>query len=135
MKLKSGFEKHKARVEMLPLIDVVFLLLVFFIYSFLSMVVHRGLDVELPGATTAAVSQSDYVDITLTADNQIFVNKQPASLESAAAAVFAARGNEDLPVFINGDQKAGLGPAVELLDRLRSEGIKKVSFACTENKN
>ncbi len=135
MKLKSGFEKRRARVKMLPLIDVVFLLLVFFIYSFLSMVIHRGIDVELPGATTAVTSQTDYVDVSITADNQIFINKQPATLESAAAAVHAARGGENLPVFINGDRQAGLGQAVELLDRLRVEGIEKVSFACTENNN
>lgn len=135
MKLKSGFEKRKARVEMLPLIDVVFLLLVFFIYSFLSMVIHKGIDVELPGASTAVSSQNDYVDVSITADNLIFVNKQPATLESAAGAVRAARGGEELPVFINGDRRAGLGQAVELLDRLRVEGIEKVSFACTENNN
>jgi len=135
MKLKSGFEKRKARVEMLPLIDVVFLLLVFFIYSFLSMVIHRGLDVELPGATTAAVRKNNYIDVTITAENRIFVNKQPVTLENVATAVRAARGTEDLPVFINGDQKAGLGPAVELLDRLRLEGIEKVSFACTKKES
>ena len=45
MRLSSGYEEKKARVEMLPLIDVVFLLLVFFIYAMLSMVLHRGLRV------------------------------------------------------------------------------------------
>jgi biopolymer transport protein ExbD len=135
MKLKSGFEKRRARVEMLPLIDVVFLLLVFFIYAFLSMVMHRGLDVELPGASTASVSKQDYVDVSITADNQIFVSKQPVTLESAASAVRSACTEEDQSVFINGDRRADLGLAVELLDRLRKEGIEKVSFACTENNN
>lgn len=135
MKLKSGFETKKARVEMLPLIDVVFLLLVFFIYAFLSMVLHRGLDVELPAANASVISQQDYVDITLTMDNELFVNKQPVTLESAPAAVHAALDGRDLPVFINGDRRAELGLAVQLLDRLRLEGIKKVSFACTENQN
>ncbi len=135
MKLKSGFEKRRARVEMLPIIDVVFLLLVFFIYAFLSMVMHRGLDVELPGVNASSVSQQEYVDITLTADNELFVNKQPATLESAPAAVHAALAGRDLPVFINGDHQAELGLAIQLLDHLRFEGIKKVSFACTEHKN
>lgn len=135
MKLKSGFEKRKARVEMLPLMDVVFLLLVFFIYSFLSMVVHRGIGVQLPGASTATLNQQDYVDVTLTANNLILVNKQPVDLENAAAAVRAARGSENRPVFISGDRSAGFGPAVELLDRLRLEGIEKVSFSCIENHN
>lgn len=135
MKLKSGFETRKARVEMLPLIDVVFLLLVFFIYSFLSMVIHRGIDVELPSATAAQASQSDYVDVSITADNQIFVNKQLSSLEQAASQVQLERAGQDLPVFINGDRQADLGLAVTLLDQLRQEGIKKVSFACKENSN
>ncbi len=135
MKLKSGFEKRKARVEMLPLIDVVFLLLVFFIYAFLSMVVHRGLDVELPGASAATVSSQDYVDISITQDNQISVNKQPVTLDSAATAVRAARTSDSQPVFINGDQRADLGIAVQLLDRLRIAGFEKVSFSCTENNN
>ena len=52
MKLKTGFEVKKARILMIPLIDIVFLLLVFFIYAMLSMVVHRGFKVDLPQATT-----------------------------------------------------------------------------------
>jgi biopolymer transport protein ExbD len=131
MKLKSGFESKRARIEMVPLIDVMFTLLIFFIYAFLSMAVHRGVDVELPGATAAVSTQNDYVDISITEDNSIFVNKQPVSLEGAAAAVRAACGGQKLPVFINGDRRAGLGLAVELLDRLRLDGIEKVSFACT----
>ncbi len=120
---------------MLPLIDVVFLLLVFFIYSFLSMVFHRGVDVELPGSASAAISHQDYVDISITYENEIFVNKQLATLDSAAAAVLAVRTEEDQPVFINGDRRAGLGIAVELLDRLRLAGIERVSFSCTEPDN
>lgn len=132
MKLQSGFEKRRARVEMLPLIDVVFLLLVFFIYAFLSMVLHRGLDVDLPTAGAATISQSDYVDITITADNQIFVNRQAVALNDVTDAIRAARQAETDPIFINGDRQAGLGTAVELLDRLRQDGIEKVSFACKE---
>ena len=48
----------KARIEMLPLIDIVFLLLVFFIYAMLSMAVHRGLPVELPLSTTAEIDKN-----------------------------------------------------------------------------
>ena len=47
----------KARIEMLPLIDIVFLLLVFFIYAMLSMAVHRGLPVELPLSATAEIDK------------------------------------------------------------------------------
>ncbi len=56
MKLQLALPK-KPRIEMLPLIDIVFLLLVFFIYAMLSMAVHRGLPVELPLSTTAEIDK------------------------------------------------------------------------------
>ena len=50
---------------MIPLIDVVFLLLVFFIYSMFSMTIHRGLPVNLPTASTATVDKKTFITITL----------------------------------------------------------------------
>jgi biopolymer transport protein ExbD len=132
MKLSSGYEEKKARVEMLPLIDVVFLLLVFFIYAMLSMVVHRGLKVELPTAGSAALEKNDYISITIDADNQLFLNKEPVRAEGIASAVLTLRGDETKPVFINGDQKASLGLAIELLDDLKQAGIEEVSFSCNK---
>ncbi|MCA1809797.1 MAG: ExbD/TolR family protein, partial [Kiritimatiellia bacterium] len=64
MKLSTGYETRKARVEMLPLIDVVFLLLVFFIYAMLSMVLHRGIKVALPEVGQADVNRRDYLAVT-----------------------------------------------------------------------
>jgi biopolymer transport protein ExbD len=48
MRLASGYEERKARIEMVPLIDCMFLLLVFFMYAMVSMTVHRGIRVNLP---------------------------------------------------------------------------------------
>jgi biopolymer transport protein ExbD len=132
MKLSSGYETKKARVEMLPLIDVVFLLLVFFIYAMLSMVVHHGLKVDLPGVGSASLEQSDYIAITIDADNRLFLNEEPTPVDGLAARVLALRGGETKPVFINGDQKADLGLAIELLDDLKKAGIEEVSFSCTK---
>ena len=99
--ISSGYEQRKARIEMLPLIDVVFLLLVFFIYAMLSMVVHRGLRVELPSAATAEVDRYEYVGITVTKDNALFVGEEPVELSSLVDEVRARMGSKDtLPVFI-----------------------------------
>ena len=128
-----GYENKKARVEMLPLIDVVFLLLVFFIYAMLSMVVHRGLIVELPEASTAQVDRKDYVSITITKDNTVFVGDKPVALSGLIDEVMAhAGGKTDVSVFINGDRKADLGIAIRVLDLLRAEGIAEVSFECRQ---
>ncbi len=132
MKLSSGYETKKARVEMLPLIDVVFLLLVFFIYAMLSMVVHHGLKVDLPSAGSVSLEKEDYIAITIDADNHLFLNEEPVEIDGLAARVLAMRGNKAKPVFINGDQKANLGLAIELLDDLKKVGIEEISFSCTK---
>ena len=132
MKLSSGYEEKKARVEMLPLIDVVFLLLVFFIYAMLSMVVHHGLKVDLPAAGSVSLEKEDYIAITIDADNHLFLNEEPAEIKGLAARVLALRNGAPKPVFINGDQKADLGLAIELLDDLKQAGIEEVSFSCTQ---
>ena len=132
MKLRSGYEAKKARVEMLPLIDVVFLLLVFFIYAMLSMVVHHGLKVELPTVGSSSLEQSDYIAITIDADNHLFLNKALVEAHNLAARVLALRGGEAKPVFIDGDTKADLGLAIKLLDDLKNAGIEEVSFSCTK---
>ena len=133
MRLSSGYENRKARVEMLPLIDIVFLLLVFFIYAMLSMVVHRGIKVELPGAATARLDKQDYVSITITKDNAVWLGEVPLGLDELPARVteLAARRGE-MPVYINGDVRADLGIAVEVLDLLRQVGVEQVSFECME---
>ena len=130
MRLSCGYETRKARVEMLPLIDVVFLLLVFFIYAMLSMVVHHGLKVDLPSAGTAVLDRNDYIDITIDADNRVYIDDQPAEMDELSSRVHALLGGESRPVFINGDQAADLGPAIRLLDQLKETGVEEVSFSC-----
>ena len=131
MKLNSGFETKKARVEMLPLIDVVFLLLVFFIYAFLSMSMHHGLDVELPKAGQAELTTDDHIAITIDSNNQLFLNKQPVTENDLIPRIQTLLApNSELPIFINGDKSAGLGTAVKILDLLQTAGIQKISFTC-----
>ena len=115
---------------MLPLIDVVFLLLVFFIYAMLSMVVHHGLKVELPAAGTASLDQAEHITITIDAENRIYLDETEVVFDELPNLIRAQRGDSSRPVFINGDQTADLGLAIRLLDQLKKEGIEEVSFSC-----
>ena len=65
----------KARIEILPLIDIVFLLLVFFIYAMLSMAVHRGLPVDLPTSQTAKIDKKLILSVTIKADGSTFLDE------------------------------------------------------------
>jgi len=135
MRLVSGYESKRPRIEMVPLIDIVFLLLVFFVYAMLSMVVHRGLKVDLPAASTARLDRREYVSITLTKDNATYVGDEPVPVEQLAERVAGRVAREDgksLPVFINGDRAADFGAAIRTLDVLRAAGIGEVFITSTE---
>ena len=132
MRLSSGYEERKARIEMLPLIDIVFLLLVFFISAMLSMTVHRGLEVELPAAATSSVDRHEYISISISKENELYLDKEPVSLEALIPEVLRRMEDEKQPVFIFGDTRADLGVAITVLDMLREAGISQVSFQCSE---
>lgn len=129
MKIKTGFENKKARIEMIPLIDIIFLLLVFFIYAMLSMTVQRGLNVSVPQALTGAINQEEYVSITINSENEIYLNKEKINMQDLPARIKDIKGHKpDHKIFINGDEKARLGITIEILDQLRAQGIKEVNF-------
>jgi biopolymer transport protein ExbD len=130
MRLTCGYETKKARVEMLPLIDVVFLLLVFFIYAMLSMVVHHGLKVDLPSAGTALLDQSDYIGVTIDSGNHIYLDGEPVELDELLGRILAVPDAQSRRVFIDGDRGADLGLAIQVLDMLKRSGIEEVSFSC-----
>ena len=127
MKINLNLRKKGPRIEMIPLIDVVFLLLVFFIYAMLSMVVHRGFKVELPQATTAEIDKEDYASITIDKDNRILLNKEEVLIENLSEEV-KTKIKKGVKIFINGDKEADLGVVINVLDTLRRDEIKEVYF-------
>ena len=126
MQVDSGFGSRRARIEMVALIDVVFLLLVFFIYAMLSMTVFRGLELNLPRGE--GKPQAEAVVVTLDRDNRFFAAGRPLEPEQAAAWVMSEHARSGLPVLIRGDRKADFGVALELLADLQAAGLEAVSF-------
>lgn len=127
MKINLDLRRKGPRIEMIPLIDIIFLLVVFFIYAMLSMVVHRGFKVDLPKAATAEIDRKDYVSITVDKDNRILLNKAEVLIEDLSEKVktIAEAGTK---IFINGDKEADLGVVISVLDTLRRDEIKEVYF-------
>ena len=89
--------QRKVRIEMLPLIDIVFLLLVFFIYAMLSMAVHRGLRVELPISTTAKIDKHLVLSVSVKSDGTIYVDKEEVPLESLSESLKTKSGSGKEP--------------------------------------
>lgn len=127
-------ETPKARVEMTPIMDVVFLLLVFFIYAFMTMTVQRGMKVELPKAD-GVVSKQQNIRIVLTAENQLLLDGRTAmSLDAVADSVALRYESLNLPVIISADRHAHIGVALELMATLRAKGIQQVTYQVEKSK-
>ena len=130
MDIPSPRSSRKARIEIIPLIDIIFFLLATFVMVSLSMVKNQGIGVNLPVATSSAPQpQEDSAVISITAAGELFLNKEPIttpqlveSLKSLAAA------QPELKVFINGDVKAEFGQAIAVLDEVRKLGITKIAI-------
>ncbi len=127
MKINLNLKRKGPRIEMIPLIDVVFLILVFLIYAILSMVIHRGFKVDLPQASTAEINRKDYLSITVDKDNRILLNKAEILLENLSDEVMA-KAVKGTKIYINGDKEADLGVVINVLDTLRRDEIKEVYF-------
>jgi biopolymer transport protein ExbD len=128
MRIRRDFSK-KPRIEMIPLIDVVFLLLVFFIYSMLSMTVHRGLPVNLPTASTATVDRETFITITLQRDGRLFVEDREVDTRTLPAFLIEQRKkNPKVQVYLRADREVSYQRAVEVMDLVRSAGIHKLAL-------
>ena len=132
MKLDVPGVGRRARVEMIPLIDCVFILLVFFVYSMLAMTFQRGITVQLPVARNIQVNRDDAVVVTVTARGDLLVNREPVALGALPAAMDAVIPVLEEPRFvINADAEAPHGRVVRVLDELRARGIVQVTVQAT----
>lgn len=127
MKISHKVPIRKARIEMLPLIDVVFLILVFFILAFLSMTVHKGIPLNLPQSGTALVDTEDYLSISVSPIGTYFLNKDPISFEELELKLQKVYGTHpDRKIYIAGDENAKYGAVIKVFDRIREIGFEKV---------
>lgn len=129
MRIQRGSLK-KARIEIIPMIDTIFFLLVFFMISTLSMAHYRGLAVNLPKAASGKQPPTDSVSITLSKEGRVFFNKQEVESELLSNLLRENLAkNPDLLVILNADHGALHGQVVEVMDKVRQAGVAKLSIA------
>lgn len=121
---------EKARIEIIPMIDIIFFLLVFFMLSTLSMTLNRSLPVNLPRATAAAQDRRDHLSITVTRAGEIFLNKESVTLQDMATRVQASlQQAPDTLAVIHADDQASHGTVVEIMDTIRVAGVAHLAIA------
>jgi biopolymer transport protein ExbD len=120
----------KARIEIIPMIDTIFFLLVFFMISTLSMAHYRGLPVSLPKAATGQQAPSESASVTITQDARVSIDKLEVARESIRTVLKQRLAtNPDLLVLINADERVEHGLVVEVMDEARQAGVVKMAIA------
>lgn len=131
MKFRKRPKKH-AKIEVVPLIDVVFFLLATFVMVSLSMTKNEGITVNVPSASTASPKEKQDATLTISVARQgeLFFNKEkinfaqlPIRLQNFKAA------NKDPQVVINGDGEGNYKNIVAVIDEVKKLGITKVALS------
>ena len=133
MRIGSPLLHKKARIEIIPLIDIMFFLLASFMMASLTMIKLQSIKMDLPTATAATRDfKPDILNISVDKLGEVYIGKTQVTfvqLQGILSNKFKV--NTNVPVYITGDKDATHGAIIHVLDVVRREGIQKVSFAIT----
>lgn len=128
MKLSVGKRKGP-RIEMLPLIDIVFLLLVFFIYAMLSMAVHRALPIALPKSATAEVDNHPQISVSITHEGDVYIDKKAVELTELSAILQSKSvAEKEKGVQVFADRLVEYQRLFMVLDSIKKAGISLIAL-------
>ena len=117
-------------IKIIPLIDVLFSILTFFIMSTLFLTRSEGLPVNLPKAETAKTQPQTKIAVTITPDRKLALNKQPIQLEQVDVGVRALMGkSQQAVVVIHADETVPYGQVIAVMDRIKRVSGAKVAVA------
>jgi len=130
MEVASPIPKKHARIEIIPLIDIMFFLLASFMMVSLSQTTMKGMKVNLPvGSSGQTQSKKDYVSFSVDRDGFIYFDKIKINYEDVAPrlkTIYAT--SPEAKIFVRGDAEALHGNVTRLLDQIRSTGFNKIAF-------
>jgi biopolymer transport protein ExbD len=120
----------RARIEIIPMIDVIFFLLVFFMVSSLAMTKINSLPVALPKTSAQPEALKQDVILTVRKDGSIYINKNAVTLDSLGAQLaYEMKNDPQEPVLVNADEAASYGTVVRIMDRAKQIGVRRFALA------
>src|SRR5690242_1221308 len=131
MKVSAPYRRKHSRIEIIPLIDIMFFLLASFMMVSLSMDRTQNIKVNLPSATEAQHDfKPDMLNIAVDKTGKVWFQKEPISLAQLGSVVSNRfRVDTNLPVYISGDRETLHGSMADVYEVVRGAGVQKVAFA------
>jgi biopolymer transport protein ExbD len=130
-------QRKKARIEIIPMIDVMMFLLVFFVLISVNVIPSLGIKTQQPISSQVQQLKTPDVQVvvTLGKENVIQVDGKDVALENLTTAVKNKAGQADqIAVIVNSDKGAEVQTLVDVMDEIKKSGIGKVSLAARERK-
>ncbi len=133
MYVSSPIPHKKARIEIIPLIDIMFFLLASFMMVSLSQVHMKGIKVNLPrGSSGETQSKREYISVSVDKNGTYFFDKDEVNEQELQARLMKVhQSSPEAKVFVRGDRDTAHLNVAHLLDYLRSAGYYKISFEIT----
>jgi len=129
MRRRRDRRKSESEVNLTPMLDVVFIMLIFFIVT-ASFVKESGIEINRPGASTAVRKEKGNILIAISANNEIWMNRRQVDPRALRANIERAHAeNPQGSVIIQADKDAKTGLLVQVMDAARSAGVKSISLA------
>lgn len=132
MRRRRTREPEESEIDITPMLDVVFIMLIFFIVT-ASFVKESGIDVNRPDASTAEVKERGNILIAITDSNQVWIDRRQVDVRSVRANIERLRAeNPEGAVVIQADKDSKNGLLVKVMDAARQAGVENVSLAATQ---
>ena len=116
-------------INILPMIDVIFAILTFFIVSSLYLIKLETIPLNLPAASNSSISKDDFINVSISLNEKIFLNKEETSLEKLNQKLRDINIGNNKKVIISGDKDVDYGRIVEVLDELRKLNNLKIGIS------
>ena len=129
MKLRKSRQHRRGRIEIIPMIDVMFFLLVTFMLASLSMQNLHSLPVNLPQGQAAPMQPKTPVTLTITGESSIFLDKTPVTLDTLASTLKPMLDGPDASVIVAADTTAPYGVTVNAMIQARAAGAQHFLIA------
>ncbi|MBA4503085.1 ExbD/TolR family protein [Marinobacterium marinum] len=131
-RLNLDMMENDAEIDMTPMLDIVFIMLIFFIVS-TSFVREAGVEIERPISSTAEVKESQGVMLAITATDEVWLDRQPVDVRMIRPTLERLKVEQpDLGVMIQADKDAKTGLLVEVMDQVKLSGVEQVAVATRE---
>ena len=132
MKLRNARMEHSPQIMIIPMIDIIFFLLVFFMMSTLYMTSQETIPVNLPAAASARQDVVKSLQVTVSSDGRLYLGKEAMNLLQLKEKLMGEAKTADIAVSLRADKDVDYGTFIAVMDELKTSGIQRISLAAKQ---